>query len=71
MATDALSIAIVGGGQTGTSLIELLLKADFLNIVGAADLDDNATGIKLAEKTAFARPTTSSTFGRWRPRHGN
>ena len=50
MATETLSIAIVGGGQTGTSLLELLLKADFLNIVGVADLDDNATGIKLAEK---------------------
>ena len=53
MATDTLSIAIVGGGQTGTSLLELLLKADFLNIVGVADLDDNSTGIKLAEKNGI------------------
>ena len=53
MATETLSIAIVGGGQTGTSLLELLLKADFLNIVGVADLDDNSTGIKLAEKNGI------------------
>ena len=53
MATDTLSIAIVGGGQTGTSLLELLLKADFLSIVGVADLDDNSTGIKLAEKNGI------------------
>ena len=53
MATETLSIAIVGGGQTGTSLLELLLKADFLDIVGVADLDDNSTGIKLAEKNGI------------------
>lgn len=53
MATETISIAIVGGGQTGTSLLELLLKADFLNIVGIADLDTAASGLQLAAKNGI------------------
>ncbi|EWY37131.1 oxidoreductase [Skermanella stibiiresistens SB22] len=44
-----IRIAIVGAGETGAPLLEQLLSADFVKIVGIADLDDKAPGIVLAQ----------------------
>jgi len=41
-------IAMIGAGETGTPLLERLLAADFVRVVGVADLDDQAPGMVLA-----------------------
>ncbi len=46
--SDKISVAIIGGGRTGTPLLKELLKYAYVEIVGVADLDSNAEGIKLA-----------------------
>jgi acetaldehyde dehydrogenase (acetylating) len=46
--SDKISVAIIGGGRTGTPLLKELLKYTYIEIVGVADLDPNAEGIKLA-----------------------
>ena len=53
MAAETISIAIVGGGRTSTSRLELLLKADFLDLVGVADLDAEAPALKLAAQNGI------------------
>jgi len=46
--SDTLRVAIIGGGRTGTPLLQELLKYAYIDIVGVADLDPYAEGIKLA-----------------------
>jgi acetaldehyde dehydrogenase (acetylating) len=48
----AVSVAVVGAGETGTPLLEVLLKADFVNVLGVADLDPEQPGMVLARKHA-------------------
>ena len=43
-----IRIAIVGAGETGTPLLEQLLSADFVKVVGIADLNQDAPGMVLA-----------------------
>lgn len=44
------NVAIIGGGRGGTSLIEIFYNDPLVRIVGVADLDRNAPGIRLARK---------------------
>ena len=46
--SDALRVAIIGVGRTGTPLLQEFLKYTYIHIVGVADLDPHAEGIKLA-----------------------
>jgi acetaldehyde dehydrogenase (acetylating) len=46
----AISVAVVGAGETGTPLLELLLKADFVKVLGVADLDPQQPGMVLARE---------------------
>ena len=46
--SDTISVAIIGGGRTGTPLLQELLKYTYIEIVGVADLDPHAEGIRLA-----------------------
>lgn len=43
-------IVIIGGGRGGTALIPILLEDKDIEIIGLVDMDENATGIKLAER---------------------
>ncbi|UEM20167.1 Gfo/Idh/MocA family oxidoreductase [Skermanella mucosa] len=43
-----IRIAIVGAGETGAPLLEQLLSADFVKVIGIADLNPDAPGIVLA-----------------------
>jgi acetaldehyde dehydrogenase (acetylating) len=43
-----IRIAIVGAGETGAPLLEQLLKADFVKVVGIADLNTEAHGMVIA-----------------------
>jgi len=44
------SVAIIGGGRGGTSLIEIFYNDPLVKIVGVADVDKNAPGVRLAKK---------------------
>lgn len=44
------NVAIIGGGRGGTSLIEIFYNDPLVRIVGVADIDKNAPGIRLARK---------------------
>ncbi|QQP88795.1 Gfo/Idh/MocA family oxidoreductase [Skermanella sp. TT6] len=44
-----IRIAIVGAGETGAPLLEQLLSADFVKVIGIADLNPDAPGIVLAQ----------------------
>jgi predicted homoserine dehydrogenase-like protein len=44
-----IRIAIVGAGETGAPLLEQLLSADFIKVVGIADLNPDAPGMVLAQ----------------------
>jgi acetaldehyde dehydrogenase (acetylating) len=51
---DKVSVALIGAGRTGTPLLRELLKYSYVKIVGVADLNPSAEGIKLAaEKGIF------------------
>ena len=45
---ETIRVAIIGGGRTGTPLIKELFKYAYIEIVGVADLDPVAEGIKFA-----------------------
>jgi acetaldehyde dehydrogenase (acetylating) len=45
-----IRIAIVGAGETGTPLLEQLLAAEFVKVVGIADLNPDAPGMTLARQ---------------------
>lgn len=50
MAQDKVKVAIVGGGRTGTPLLEDFLKRPFVEVVGLADKDLDSPGAKLARE---------------------
>lgn len=53
---EKIRIALVGAGETGTPLLKQLLAADFVDLVGVADLNPEMPGIKLAKENGV--PTT-------------
>jgi acetaldehyde dehydrogenase (acetylating) len=57
MKNGKIRVAIVGGGETGTPLLRQLLRADFVEITGVADLDTSAPGMKMAVKHGIATTT--------------
>lgn len=46
--SKTLSIALIGAGRTGTPLLQDLLKYDYINILGVADVDSKSPGMLLA-----------------------
>jgi two-component system, NarL family, sensor histidine kinase DegS len=50
-------VAIIGGGKGGTALIEIFHKDPLVKILGIADVDSKAPGLKLARKLGI--PTTT------------
>lgn len=55
---EKIRIALVGAGETGTPLLKQLLAADFVDLVGVADLNPEMPGIKLARENGV--PTTAN-----------
>jgi predicted homoserine dehydrogenase-like protein len=53
---DTIRVGMIGAGETGTPFLRQLLGADFVEVVGVADLDADAPGMALAR--AHGRPTT-------------
>ncbi len=56
---NKIKIILIGAGETGTPLLQQLLAASFVEIVGVADLDDQMPGIALAKKSGV---TTTDDF---------
>ncbi|HEX8989262.1 MAG TPA: oxidoreductase [Rhodocyclaceae bacterium] len=54
-----IRIVLIGAGETGTPLLKQLLAADFVKIVGVADLDDKMPGMLLARQHGV---TTTNDF---------
>jgi len=48
MSQEKVRVAIVGGGRTGTPLLEDFLKRPFVEVVGLADKDLDSPGATLA-----------------------
>lgn len=57
MAKDIFRIAVIGAGETGTPLLEKLLEAPFVELLGVADLDADAPGMRLARAKGVATTT--------------
>lgn len=58
MPSGRITVAIIGAGDTGTPLLTQLIGADFVDIVGVADLDTEAPGMRLATENGV-RTTTN------------
>ena len=46
--SETIRVAVIGGGRTGTPLIENLLEIPYVELVGVADVDPESPGAKLA-----------------------
>jgi acetaldehyde dehydrogenase (acetylating) len=46
----AIAVGMIGAGETGAPLLKLLLEAEFVNVVGVADLDSEQPGMVLARQ---------------------
>jgi predicted homoserine dehydrogenase-like protein len=57
---DTIRVGIIGAGETGTPLLRQLLGADFIEVVGVADLDEHAPGMVLGREHG-CRTTTDFT----------
>lgn len=53
MAQDKVRVAIVGGGRTGTPLLEDFLKRPFVEVIGLADMDLDSPGANLARENGI------------------
>lgn len=58
MTNRIFRIAVIGAGETGAPLLEKLLAADFVTLVGVADLDADAPGMQIARTHSI--PTTTN-----------
>ena len=59
MPNDTFCVAVIGAGETGTPLLQQLLDAPFVEVMGVADLDPEAPGMRLARKHGV---TTTTDF---------
>jgi len=48
--SDKVKIAMIGAGRTGTPLLKEFLKYSYIEVVGVADVNQKAVGVKLAKK---------------------
>ncbi|GAA4251597.1 oxidoreductase [Azospirillum formosense] len=65
MAKDIFRIAVIGAGETGTPLLTQLLDASFVEILGVADLDAEAPGMRLARERGVATTTDFMDLARF------
>ena len=46
--SDKINIGLIGAGRTGTPLLQEMIKYSYINIIGVADLNASAEGMKVA-----------------------
>lgn len=54
---EKIRIGVIGAGETGTPLLQQLLDASFVEVVGVADLNQEMPGIKLAREHGIMTTT--------------
>ena len=59
MPNSIFCVAVIGAGETGTPLLQQLLDAPFVRVLGVADLDPDAPGMRLAREHGV---TTTTDF---------
>jgi predicted homoserine dehydrogenase-like protein len=59
---DKVRIAIVGGGRTGTPLIEQFMDIPYVELIGVADVDPECPGAKLAKDNGVFFTTDALLF---------
>jgi len=57
MHNGKISVAIVGGGETGTPMLRQFLELDFVDVTGVSDLDATAPGMQLADQQGIVAAT--------------
>lgn len=62
MAQDVVRIAVVGGGRTGTPLIEQFMKTPYTELVGVADVNAESPGAQLAKDNGIFFTTDAMMF---------
>ena len=60
----ACRIAMIGAGETGTPLLQQLIDAPFVEVVGVADLDPAQPGMQLAIRHGVAVTTQFQVLAR-------
>lgn len=60
--SDKVRIAVVGGGRTGTPLIEQFLEIPYVDLVGVADVDPESPGAALAKDNGVFFTTDALIF---------
>lgn len=50
---NIINVAIIGAGKGGTGILRMLLALDNINIIGLADIDEKALGIKIARENGI------------------
>jgi predicted homoserine dehydrogenase-like protein len=59
---DKVRIAVVGGGRTGTPLIEQFMNIPYVDLMGVADTDPESPGAKLAKDNGVFFTTDALLF---------
>lgn len=59
---DRVRIAVVGGGRTGTPLIEEFLKRPYARLVGVADVNPDSPGALIAKDNGVFFTTDAMLF---------
>ena len=62
MNTEHFRVAVIGAGHAGIELLQRLFQADFVDIVGVADMKENAPGMELARKHQVPTTTDMNTL---------
>jgi predicted homoserine dehydrogenase-like protein len=60
--SDKVRIAVVGGGRTGSPLIEQFLDIPYVELVGVADTDPESPGAKIAKDNGVFFTTDALLF---------
>ena len=64
MENGKISVAVIGGGETGTQLLSQLVNLDFVTVTGVSDLHEIAPGMKLAQRHGIGTTRISWTSSR-------
>jgi predicted homoserine dehydrogenase-like protein len=62
MTEDKIRIAVVGGGRTGTPLIERFLKTPYVDLIGVADVNPESPGAVFAKDNGVFFTTDAMLF---------
>ena len=62
MSQETVRVAIVGGGRTGTPLLERFVNVPYIDVVGVADVDPASPGAALARDNGIFFTTDALVF---------